>query len=148
MAGAAVLILFALFDLTRLQPLATPFALSTQILGPSGPTLEMPVISQVIGIAVFTGNVLSLTILHFLAFSFLGLLAVWGCENCRLPLNLVTGAILGLVVGSGVYFTCMALYGGHVLAETPGFPSVFLANLTAGALMGGYYQIRKANHSW
>jgi hypothetical protein len=148
MAGAAVLVLFFLFDLARLHPLATPFSLSAQLLGPRGPTLDMPVISQVLAVIVFAGNLLSLTILHFLAFSFLGVGAVLGCENCRLPLNVGTGALLGATVGSGAYYACMALFGDHVLAGSPGIPSVLAANLVAGALLGGFYQIRKAKSSW
>jgi hypothetical protein len=148
MAGAAVLILFFLFDLARLQPLATPFSLSAQLLGPNGLSLDMPVISQVLAIVIFAGNLLSLTVLHFLAFSLLGVGAIWGCENCRFPLNIATGALLGITAGTGAYYACMALFGDHVLAGSPGVPSVLAANLVAGALLGGFYQVRRARSSW
>jgi hypothetical protein len=148
MAGAAVLALFFLFDLARLQPLATPFSMSTQLMGPSGPILDLPVISQVLAFAVFAGNLLSLTILHFLAFSFLGVGAIWGCENCRIPLNIATGAMLGVTVGTGAYYGCMAMFGDHVLAGSPGVPGVLAANLVAGGLLGGFYQIRRAATQW
>ena len=148
MAGAAVLVLFFLFDLARLQPLATPFSLSTQLMGPSGPILDMPVISQVLGLAVFAGNLLSLTILHFLAFSLLGVGAIWGCENCRIPLNIATGAMLGVTVGTGAYYACMAMFGDHVLTGSPGVPGVLAANLVAGGLLGSFYQLRHAGSRW
>ncbi|MGD2123284.1 MAG: hypothetical protein PVJ76_16140 [Gemmatimonadota bacterium] len=148
MAGAAVLVFFFLFDLARLEPLATPFSLSARLLGPSGPTVDMPVISQILAIAIFAGNLLSLTVLHFLAFSLLGVGAIWGCENCRFPLNFATGALLGVTVGTGAYYACMATFGDRVLAGSPGVPGVLAANLVAGALLGGFYQFRRAVSSW
>jgi len=148
LAGAAVLVLFFLFDLARLQPLATPFSISAQLMGPTGPILDMPVVSQVLAVVVFAGNLLSLTILHFLAFSLLGVGAIWGCESCRLSLNLATGALLGVTAGSGAYYACMAVFGDHVLAGSPGIPGVLAANLVAGAILGGFYQLRRARSFW
>jgi hypothetical protein len=105
LAGTAVIVLFFLLDLVRLQPLAT---------------------------TIFAGNLLTLTILHFLAFSTLGVGAVWGCERCRIKLNVATGAL--------VFYGCVALLGTNVLTDLPGPVSIAVRNLLAGAVMGGFVQ--------
>ena len=113
LAGTAVIVLFFLLDLVRLQPLAT---------------------------TIFAGNLLTLTILHFLAFSILGVGAVWGCERCRIKLNVATGALYGLIAGSLVFYGCVALLGTNVLTDLPGPVSIAAGNLLAGAVMGGFVQ--------
>ena len=141
LGGAAVAALFFMLDLLHLQPLVTPIALAGRILSPTGPAFDLPVVSQLLGVVILAGNVLALTLLHFLAFSFLGLGAVWGCEKCHVPLNVFTGALYGLIFGSAVYYCCMALLGQAFLANTPGPLMVAFANLTAGALMGGFTRV-------
>ena len=113
LAGTAVIVLFFLLDLVRLQPLAT---------------------------TIFAGNLLTLTILHFLAFSILGVGAVWGCERCRIKLNVATGALYGLIAGSLVFYGCVAFLGTNVLTDLPGPVSIAVGNLLAGAVMGGFVQ--------
>jgi len=141
LGGGAVAGLFFLLDLLHLQPLATPFALAGRIMGPASPSFDAPVVSQLVGVVILAGNILALTLLHFLAFSLLGLGAVWGCEKCRISLNPLTGALYGLTLGSGVYYASMAFFGRAVLADAPGLFMVALANLTAGAIMGGFNQL-------
>ena len=81
---------------------------------------------------MFAGNLLALSILHFLAFSLLGVGATWGCDRCRIPLNVLTGALFGVTLGTLLFYGCMAFCGDAVLAVTPGHIVVALANLTAG----------------
>lgn len=144
LAGSAVVILFFLLDLLRLQPLATPNALIDSVLIPGGILLDTPVLSRVVSLVMFAGNLLTLTILHFLAFSCLGLGAVWGCEECGVKLNILSGALFGITVGSLLFYGSLSLGGSHVLANLPGPGMVLLANMTAGAVMGGFVQMRKA----
>lgn len=145
LAGSAVVLLFFLLDLFRLQPFSTPMALGSSILVPGGLLLETPVIAQIVSLVMFAGNLLTLTVLHFLAFSFLGLGAVWGCEECGVKLNVLSGALFGVTVGSLLFYGCFALFGDHVLAFLPGPASVLLANLLAGAVMGGFVQIQRSS---
>jgi len=140
LGGFAVAILFFLLDLARLEPLATPFALGTTLLGPFGSTVDIPVLSELVSITAFAGNILALTLLHFLAFSILGICALRGCESCGVPFNVMTGALFGLVVCSLVFYGCLALGGSHVLAAAPGPVAVAGGNLFAGAVMGGFAQ--------
>ena len=141
LGGFAVAALFFLLDLARLEPLATPYALGTTLLGPSSLAIDAPVLSELVAIVAFAGNLLAFTLLHFLAFSLLGIGAVWGCEECGISLNIGTGALFGLVICSLVFYGCVALGGGHVLAASPGPMSVAGGNLFAGAVMGGYTQL-------
>ena len=147
LAGASVAILFLVLDMAQMRPLATPFALSAHLLGPASPALEFPVISQLVGIVIFAGNILALSILHFLAFSLLGIGAVWGCDRCRVPLNVVTGALFGITVGTMVFYACISFCGEAVLADLPGPMNVVLANLAAGAVMGGFVQATQARNA-
>ena len=140
LGGFAVAAFFFLLDLARLEPLATPFALGTTLLGPFGSAIETPVLAELVSVTAFAGNLLALTLLHFLAFSLLGISAVRGCEACRIPLNVVTGALFGLVICSLVFYGCVALGGNYVLAGIPGPVAVFGGNLVGGAVMGGYLQ--------
>jgi len=144
LAGVSVVALFFLLDLGRLQPLATPIALSARLLGPANPALDLPVVSHILSLTAFAGNVVTLTLLHFLAFGALGVLAVWSCEKLGLPLNLWTGAVFGLSVGTLVFFGCMALCGSYVLDAPLGVKAVAGANLVAGMVLGGFVDARSA----
>ena len=143
LGGSAVALVFFLFDLLRLQPMSTPMALSSRFLGPGGVLIEAPVIGQLVAIVMFAGNLLTLSLLHLLAFSVLGLGAVWGGEECGVRLNVYSGAIFGVTVGSAVFYGCLSLVGEQVLADLPGPMSVLLANLLAGAIMGGFVQMHR-----
>jgi hypothetical protein len=140
LAGASVMVLFFLMDLAQLQPLGTPMNLGARFLGPGSPIIQMPVVSQAVNVAIYAGNLLTLTVLHFLAFSILGLGAVWGCDGCGIKLNVATGALYGLIAGSVVFYGCILLCGTHVMADLPGPFSVVAANLLAGSVMGGFVQ--------
>jgi hypothetical protein len=60
---------------------------------------------------------------------------------------MATGALFGILVGSLVFYTCLAVGGDHVLASFPGPWSVALANLTAGAVMGWFVQFTRSRVS-
>ena len=147
LAGASIVVLFFLLDLVRLRPLATPLAFGSHLFGPNGPFLDTPVLSQLVAITLFAGNLFTLTILRFLTFSFLGVSAVWWCEQCGFSLNIATGAIFWILVGSFVFYTCLALGSDHVIANFPGPWSVAVANLTAGAVMGGFVRFSQSRSS-
>jgi hypothetical protein len=144
LAGAVLAVVFFLLDLARLQPMSTPLALSARLLGPNNPAFDLPVVSQLLSMALFAGNLLTFTIFHFLTFALLGVFAVWGCEECRIPLNLGTGAIYGLVAGTLAFYGCVALCGDHVLSAAPGPGAIALANLASGIVMGGWVQASRA----
>lgn len=138
LAGTAVAVLFFLLDLAQLRPLATPIHFGVHILGPSSPVMDMPVISQLFSIVIFVGSLLTLTVLHFMAFSLLGLGAVFGCSECGIKLNTLTGAIYGITVGTLVFYLLVSLYGNSILADLPSPMAVLFGNLVAGAVMGGF----------
>jgi hypothetical protein len=68
MAGASIVGPSFLLYRVRLRLLATPLALGGHLFGPGGPFLDTPVLSQLLSITIFAGNLLTLTSLHFLAF--------------------------------------------------------------------------------
>lgn len=146
LGGLFIIVLFFLLDLIRLTPLSTPIMLSTGVWGPDRVNLDLPMVSEAITVGGFAGQVLAFTLLHFLVFALLGLGLVYSSGALRLPVNVATGAVYGLLVCSLVFFGSMALMNGTVLSVGPGPLSVVGANLLAGGIMGAYIQWRTGSH--
>jgi hypothetical protein len=141
LAGAAVVVIFFVLDLVHLAPLATPRVLATRIWGPGSVSVDLPVLSQAIAVGGFTGTLLVFTLLHFLAFSLLGVVAVVACDETNVPVNWATGAAYGLIVCTVVFYWFVTLGGGSVLQDLPGPLAIAGGNLVAGGIMGGYVQM-------
>jgi hypothetical protein len=142
LGGAAVAAFFFVGDLLSLHPLATPYALSRTVLGPGSYEIEMPVLAQFAAVVAFGSRLLVITVLHFLAFALLGLGAVALFAKFSVPLNLVSGAVYGAVICTSVFYVTLAIADVELVGSVPGFVSVLFANLLAGAVMGGFAQIR------
>lgn len=144
-AGAALAGLFLILDLGRLAPLATPVNLSASFLGPGRFSIDTPVFSELVAIVVFVANLLVFTLLHFLAFAALGVGSCLTCEKCGVPLNVVTGAIYGLLVCSLVFYLSLlvGVHGAHAITGVPGPLTVLTASAFAGAIIGGCAQVMR-----
>ena len=138
LAGVTVAGVFFIGDLVRLEPLSTPLALSNTLSGPGGVTVDLPVVGRVLTLIVFSAQVLTVSILHFLVFGLLGVGLVALRDHAGLPLNVGTGVIYGLVVCTLVFYLSVATASGGVFAGVPGFWAVLGANAIAGAVMGSY----------
>lgn len=88
----------------------------------------------------FAGHLAAVTLMHLLVFSALGVGAVLLCRVCRVPMNALTAGLYGLLVCSLVFYVAMWLTDAPAVVELPSFGSVLLANLLAGAVMGGYFR--------
>jgi len=141
LAGLLIAVLFLVLDLVRLAPFSTPVTLSTGLWGPGRFSLDIPVLSEAVAIGSSAGTILVFTLLHFTVFGVLGLGMVILFDRFRLPVNLATGALYGLVVCSLVFYGSVVLEVGPVLAAFPGAFSVIVANALAGGFMGGYLQM-------
>ncbi len=138
LAGVAVAGFFFIGDLVRFEPLSTPAALSAQIVGPGGVTLDVPLIGWAVAGVIFGAQLLKLTMLHVLVFAALGVSLVTLRDRVGLPLNAGSGALFGLVVCTLVFYVSVAAAGGGVLSGVPSFWAIVAANGIAGAIMGGY----------
>lgn len=137
LAGGLVAAYFGLGDLLRLAPLSTPAALSRLYVG-GLVSVDVPIVSQLVGITMFGARLLVFTGLHLAVFAMLGGAAVVLFAIFRWPLNMGTGALYGLTVFSLVFYGGMAIAGREVLEGMPGLREVALANLLGGAVMGGF----------
>ena len=141
LAAGTVAVFFFVSDLLHLTPLSTPAALGHAVLGPWGVAIDFPIVAQVANGALFGGKLLTLTGLHFMTFGLLGIGAVAVFDRYRVPLNIVSGSVFGLVAYSTIFAIAMAMVGSDVLTGLPGIGSVAVANLLGGAVMGGYMQM-------
>jgi hypothetical protein len=140
LAGGVVAVTFFVADLARLAPLATPVALSGGLLGSAAQSFESPIFLSGLALLSFGGRLAGITLVHFLAFAALGAGAVLLCHACRIPLNVWTAIVYGVVACSLVFYTAMWLTGATRVVELPGLRSVILVNLLAGAIMGAHFQ--------
>ncbi len=141
LAGATVAGCFFLTDLIRLDPLATPEALGHHVLGTWGAEAQFPGIAQVASIALYWGKLLLLTALHLLAFGAATVAVVAGMDRFEIPLNIVSGALVGLVGYTMVFYLGTSLVASGTAVGLPGLGSTLVANLLGGAVMGFYLQM-------
>jgi hypothetical protein len=140
LAGGVVAVTFFVADLARLAPLATPIALSGRLLGSSGASFDSPVLVGSVAIVSYGGHLAGLTLVHFLAFAILGAIGALVCHAGQIPPNPLTGALLGLIVFSLVFYGVAWLTNAAGVVELPRPSYVLVVNLMAGAVMGGYYR--------
>jgi len=148
LTGTFVAMCYFVGDLVHLAPLSTPLALmqklSLQRIPQDGgsTSLDLAAMSEAASLLSVGGGLLALTALHLLAFVLLAVAAVAFFEWCQLPLNAATGAVWGLVVYSLVFELTMAIASPDLVLGVPTLWSVAGVNLLAGAIMGGYLQLR------
>lgn len=140
-AGGVVAVTFFVADLARLAPLDTPLTLGASLPGLSGLSFDSAMLVQGVALFSFGGQLMGITLVHFLAFGALGAVAVLTCEACGATLNWLTAGLFGLVGFTVVYLAVTWYSGAASVVELPSARSVLLANLAAGIAMGTYYQV-------
>ena len=147
-AGGVVAAAFFVADVARLAPLETPLTLGASLHGLSPLSFDSPVLVQGVAIVSFGGQLMGITLVHFLAFGALGAAAVLACETCRVPLNWLTAGLFGLAGFTLVYLVVTWYSGAASVVELPSARSVLLVNLLAGTAMGTYFQVamKRAAH--
>ncbi len=124
LAGAVLIVFYFFYDLIRSEPLATPTFMAGALLGQEG--LE----PTSLHIALFT-------LLHFVAFIVLGVLASVVVELTEAPRTLLFGVAYGLFAYSLVFYATLVMSSARIL-DAPAWPIVFFGNVVAGAVMLGY----------
>lgn len=138
LAGVSVAVVFFVADVVRFSPLSTPAALGQSFIGPGGTFIGLPVETRVAALVSSGIRLVSFTILHFLAFSVLGVGAAVALRGRALGACVVSGACYGLVACSAAFYGSVVLTGAHLVAEAPGLLAVIGANVLAGMVMGVY----------
>ncbi len=134
-AGTALIALFFVIDLLRLQPLATPAFLSSAMLGqPVEASPGLLAALKVADIILLARNITTFTMLHFGVFASLGIGAAFLFECLEVPKNVGTGALYGMLVGSTVFYGGLAILAGDLLAA-PDWRLLLFGNGVAGVIM-------------
>lgn len=132
-AGLAVIVIFFLYDIVRMTPLATPFQLARILFGAEGPGTGLSGTGRLAAIASALFRMVAYTGFHFVVFASLGAAAVWIFDRLKVPLNLVTGALYGVVVCTAVLYGAFWLLWSNL--SVPSVTGVLLANAVAGIVL-------------
>jgi len=122
LAGFVLAVLFYFYDLGQGAALRTPAFLWGAIVNRSGaePT---------------TGIVAGYTVIHFVAWGALGVLAAALIQWAGLPRNILIGAVYGLFTCSFVFYLGLIRAPDDIVLSAPGWPAVFFGNTLAGIVM-------------
>ncbi len=133
-AALGVALSFFVLDLIRLQPLATPGALSGAAFGPGGLELDLTSMSGLVAGLSTAFRIATFTVLHFLAFALVGVVASFLFDwKRRAGLEqLLTVAVLC----TAAFSATGAVSGSVVALESLGPVTVGGVNLFAALLLG------------
>ncbi len=139
LAALGVALSFFVLDLIRLQPLATPGALSGAAFGPAGFQWDLTSFSGlVVGLST-AFRIATFTVLHFLAFALVGVLASFLFDWKR---RVGLKSLLAVAVLCTAAFSATAAVSGSVVVlESLGPVAVVAVNLFAAILLVGYLRL-------
>src|SRR5690606_866428 len=124
LAATALALWFLLVDALQGRPLYTPAFLASVLLG----------FEQV---RVSTGLVALYTLLHYAAFTLLGIVMAELLPRIRIAPNVLLGAVLGFLLFDVAFYSGVIITGVDVV-DVLGWPQVLAGNIIAGVvLMGG-----------
>ncbi len=138
-AAAGIALSFFVLDLIRFQPLGTPGALSGAVLGPAGFEWDVTSMSGFIAGLSTAYRIATFTVVHFLSFALVGVLASllfdWKQGGVLKPLLAVT------VLGAAAFSATVAGSGSVVALESLGPVAVVAVSLFAAILVVGYLRL-------
>jgi len=136
-AGIVVMIVILVYDLARLEPLATPGALAGNVLG----VPHQIETSQGLGALAWIASAMTAawglalyTAVHFAVFVALGIGAAFVFHPTAVAGTVLTGSLYGAVAGSGVFYAGLALVAPGFVG-TPDWRLILAANAIAGLVM-------------
>ena len=122
LAGFVLAVLFYFYDLGQGAPLRTPAFLWGAIVNRAE-------------IQPTAGVVIGYTMIHFVAWAGLGILAAALIHWAGLPRNVLIGAAYGLFACSFVFYAGLIRAPAALVLSAPGWPAVFFGNALAGIVM-------------
>lgn len=122
LAGFVLAVLFYFYDLGQGAPLRTPAFLW-------GAIVNRAEIQPSVGV------VIGYTLIHFVAWAGLGVLAATLIHWAGLPRNVLIGAAYGLFACSFVFYAGLIRAPDALVLSAPGWPAVFFGNALAGIVM-------------
>ena len=138
-AAAGVALSFFVLDLIRVQPLGTPGALSGAVLGPGGFEWDITSMSGLIAGLSTAYRIAGFTVVHFLSFALVGVLASLLFDWKR---GAVLKPLLAVAVLCAAAFSATVAGSGSVVAlESLGPIAVVAVSLFAAILLVGYLRL-------
>ena len=138
-AAAGIALSFFFLDLIRLQPLGTPGALSGAVLGPAGFEWDFTSMSGFIAGLSTAYRIATFTVVHFLSFALVGVLASllfdWKNGGVLKPLLAV------MVLCAAAFSATVAGSGSVVALASLGAVAVVAVSLFAAILVVGYLRL-------
>lgn len=136
LAGGGVVLLFLFMDVVQLTPLATPNALAAGLFHPAGYEYDTGLMAS-LATWVGTGfHLATYTVLHFVTFAALGVVASLLLGSFGWIGSLVGGTAFGLTACTGVFLFSRSVLDTPVVMESVSVPALLLANGVAGVLLG------------
>jgi hypothetical protein len=130
LAGVVVALWFLVVDLAAGQPFRAPAVLAAALFHQEATQATFRLVA-------------SYTVLHFGAFTLLGVAMAWAIAPLEAPPRVLLGVVFGLVVLDVVFYTALLLTGARLLHVLP-WPHVLGANLLSGVVLMGY--LHRAQH--
>lgn len=122
LAGLVLVVLFFFYDLGQGTPLRTPAFLW-------GAMWQHGVLDPTIGV------VMAYTVVHFIVWGALGVLACVATRWAGAPRNVLLGAAYGLFACSLVFYLGLIRAPAELVLNAPAWPAVFFGNALAGVVM-------------
>ncbi|MDH3732471.1 MAG: hypothetical protein OEU54_03015 [Gemmatimonadota bacterium] len=134
-AGLAVAVMILVYDLVKLEPLATPRLLASNVLGaPVELSDGLGVLAWTAGVLKVSWSIILYAIAHFSIFAVVGVVAAFVFGSAVLSANIATGAAYGGLVGTAVFYAGLALMAPQFIAA-PDWRLVVLMNAFAGVVL-------------
>jgi len=144
-AAAGVALSFFVLDLIQFQPLATPGALSGAVYGPAGFDWDLTSVSGLLAGLSVVYRIATFTILHFLTFALVGVMAAlyfdwkeWGGFK---PLLAVAALCTVAFSATAVFSATVAGLNVVVALKSLGVVPVVAVNLLGALLLVGYLRL-------
>ena len=124
LAATAIVVFFLVIDVSRGRALETPSFLASVLLGRDDVRADMGVIALY-------------TVLHYLVFVGLGVVAAKLLERLGAPGTILLGLVVGFLLFDVVFYAGLALTGVDIVDEL-GWPAFLAGNLLGGVVLMGY----------
>lgn len=134
-AGLSVAVMVLVYDLVRLEPLATPTLLASNVLGAPVELHDgWGAVAWLADALEIAWAVLGYAAAHFLVFALVGVGAAFVFGPSLVSANVATGALYGALVGTAVFYAGLALVAPQFVA-IPDWRLVVITNAVAGVVL-------------
>jgi hypothetical protein len=134
-AGLSVAVMILVYDVVKLDPLATPRLLAGNVLGiPIEVDSGLGLLASLTTALNASYALAAYTLTHFAVFALVGIGAAFVFKSAIFSGNVVTGGIYGMLVGTAVFYLGLAFLAPEFISA-PDWRLVLLTNAVAGVVM-------------